>query len=347
MATYNGEGFLGKQIDSILQQTVVPDEIIISDDGSRDHTVEIARQYAERYRDLTEIVVLTDNPRHGIGGNFSWAIGHATGDCIFICGQDDVWSPDKVARILDIYRVHPDAELVCHDLFLIDNTDRELPVLSEEPILKLVHAEPGESCKVPRDVCVTQALSTTLVSGNAVCISRSLQQKILPIPVDCAEDKWLVFCAAADDQLYFLNERLTGYRIHNSTTHSVSLGWYSHFKKSLKRIGNAFGTVNDYLNLGNAAERYVNNNASQNSYDFSDVTRIAERLRSLADTLLKAAGSGRLSGARMLRQLYRNDRRYRGVGRKSFLLQLAHILLYSKKARRRMLHLNDQESVKQ
>ena len=346
MATYNGEQFLPKQLDSILQQSVVPDEIIISDDGSKDRTVEIAREYAMQYRDATAIIVLTDNPRHGIGGNFSWAIGHATGDCIFICGQDDVWTPDKVERILNIFLDNTDAELVCHALFLIDKTGKELPMSQEEQILKNVYVAPGEYCKVPRDVCVTTALSTTMVSGSAICISSSLQHKILPIPIDCSEDKWIEFCAAADDQLYFLNERLTGYRIHNSITHSVGLALPVRLKKVLKRIKGAFIDVNDYLNLGNAAERYVSDIATRDSYDFSEVARIAKRFRDLGDAQLKAAGSGRLSGARMLRRLYRTDERYRNAGRNQYLAQLIHILWYSRKARRSMLHLDNQESVK-
>ena len=90
IASYNGEQFLPQQLDSILSQTVVPDEILISDDGSRDRTVEIANRYREQFEGNTEIIIRTDNPCHGIGGNFEWAIRHTTGDFIFICGQDDV-----------------------------------------------------------------------------------------------------------------------------------------------------------------------------------------------------------------------------------------------------------------
>ena len=41
IATYNGEKFIKEQLVSILNQTVKPDEIIISDDGSTDGTLEI------------------------------------------------------------------------------------------------------------------------------------------------------------------------------------------------------------------------------------------------------------------------------------------------------------------
>ncbi len=45
IATYNGEKYLAEQLDSILLQVSEEDELIISDDGSTDHTLEILRTY--------------------------------------------------------------------------------------------------------------------------------------------------------------------------------------------------------------------------------------------------------------------------------------------------------------
>ena len=47
MATYNGEKYLRQQLDSILQQTNAPKEILIVDDGSTDNTVAIIKTYAD------------------------------------------------------------------------------------------------------------------------------------------------------------------------------------------------------------------------------------------------------------------------------------------------------------
>jgi len=45
MATYNGEAFLKKQVDSILSQLSEEDELVVSDDGSTDSTIEILKLY--------------------------------------------------------------------------------------------------------------------------------------------------------------------------------------------------------------------------------------------------------------------------------------------------------------
>ena len=49
MSTYNGEKYLIEQLDSLLMQDLKPDRILIRDDGSKDNTVDILKDYASRY----------------------------------------------------------------------------------------------------------------------------------------------------------------------------------------------------------------------------------------------------------------------------------------------------------
>ena len=94
IASFNGEQFIERQIDSILKQISFDDEIVISDDGSIDKTVEIINSYKD-YR----IKLYLNEDRHGIIGNFENAIRHSTGSIIFLADQDDVWLPDKVKNM--------------------------------------------------------------------------------------------------------------------------------------------------------------------------------------------------------------------------------------------------------
>ena len=48
LATYNGEKFLREQLDSILNQTYKNFNLIISDDGSNDKTLQILKEYQEK-----------------------------------------------------------------------------------------------------------------------------------------------------------------------------------------------------------------------------------------------------------------------------------------------------------
>ncbi|MFT9273881.1 MAG: glycosyltransferase, partial [Liquorilactobacillus nagelii] len=68
MATYNGQKYLDKQIDSILDQTYHNWELFISDDKSKDETLEILKKYQKKDSRIKKIIV--NNGVHGSFTNF-------------------------------------------------------------------------------------------------------------------------------------------------------------------------------------------------------------------------------------------------------------------------------------
>jgi glycosyltransferase involved in cell wall biosynthesis len=85
--TYNGALYIRDAIDSILNQTVIPQEVIVSDSGSSDGTVNIVRDYAERTR-VKLIVLSIKTP--GMVANWNSAIRAASGKYIKFLFQDDL-----------------------------------------------------------------------------------------------------------------------------------------------------------------------------------------------------------------------------------------------------------------
>lgn len=96
MACYNGQKYIRQQIDSILSQLKENDELIISDDGSKDLTCEIVLSYHD-----PRIKLLHNTKEHGFIGNFENALRCAKGDIIFLSDQDDVWKKIKFRKSLD------------------------------------------------------------------------------------------------------------------------------------------------------------------------------------------------------------------------------------------------------
>ena len=96
IATYNGEKFLREQLDSVLAQTLMPDEIIVSDDGSSDGTWEILEEYKEKYPNLFRLY--HNDGEHGAHNNFKYAFQYVTCDLVAPCDQDDIWMPEKLER---------------------------------------------------------------------------------------------------------------------------------------------------------------------------------------------------------------------------------------------------------
>ena len=128
MATYNGECFLKEQIDSILPQLSQEDELIISDDGSTDRTLEIIASYKDerikvfnhektgnKYYPTLKVCYSTSN--------FENALNQAKGDYIFLSDQDDVWEKNKINESLELLKKY---DYVIHNLSLIDENGNVL-----------------------------------------------------------------------------------------------------------------------------------------------------------------------------------------------------------------------------
>ena len=91
IATYNGERYIRQQIESIVCQLNVDDEIIVSDDGSTDGTLDIVKGIGDK-----RIKIIEGPGRKSPILNFECALKASKGDFIFLSDQDDVWKPDKV-----------------------------------------------------------------------------------------------------------------------------------------------------------------------------------------------------------------------------------------------------------
>ena len=92
MATYNGEKYVHRQLESILAQLNDEDEVIISDDRSTDKTLSIIEKFNDR-----RIRVDVNKGKRGPMGNFEQAIMRSSGDFIVMADQDDEWLPNKIS----------------------------------------------------------------------------------------------------------------------------------------------------------------------------------------------------------------------------------------------------------
>ena len=118
MCTYNGEQYLPQQLASIAVQEQMPDELVVSDDGSTDRTLAIVEAFAAT---APFPVRLTRNPVNlGYSRNFIAAADRCSGEIIAFADQDDVWSPRKLLRLAGIFRAEPAVEGIFSDGDLLD-----------------------------------------------------------------------------------------------------------------------------------------------------------------------------------------------------------------------------------
>ncbi len=102
MATYNGAKFIEEQLDSILNQTLPVDEIVICDDISSDNTAEVITKYISDKKLQNKIHFTVNDKNLGYASNFVQALRKTTGDCIFFCDQDDIWISDRVEKMVKV-----------------------------------------------------------------------------------------------------------------------------------------------------------------------------------------------------------------------------------------------------
>lgn len=95
VCTYNGEKYIGAQLDSIVAQTYPLHEIIVQDDNSTDYTWDILKEYAEKY---PNVHIFRNESNLGVNGNFFSAVRRAAGDYIALSDQDDIWHADKIEK---------------------------------------------------------------------------------------------------------------------------------------------------------------------------------------------------------------------------------------------------------
>ncbi|MDE6208721.1 MAG: glycosyltransferase [Lachnospiraceae bacterium] len=102
MASYNGEKYIEEQLDSILSQTMPVDEIIICDDKSKDNTVKVVEEFISK-KGVSDIINISVNEENlGYASNFISAVKKTTGDLIFFCDQDDIWTDSRVEEMVHI-----------------------------------------------------------------------------------------------------------------------------------------------------------------------------------------------------------------------------------------------------
>ena len=211
LCTYNGSDHLQEQWQSILNQQVLPDEVVISDDQSTDDTQRLLDKLAVKAP--FPVRVLKNKERLGYNKNFEQALAACTGDLIFICDQDDYWLPEKIRIMTQFMEQHPDAQLSFCNAWV---TDENLQG-RQKHVWEAVRFN-----KKAQTRWVTGEMLDVLLEGNrmmgcATVIRRSFLSLLLPIPNEIPGyiyDGWLALVAATQNAIQFVNQPLQLYRTH-------------------------------------------------------------------------------------------------------------------------------------
>lgn len=210
MATYNGEKFITKQLDSIMNQSVPVDEVIIRDDISTDNTAEVIRNYIKEHGYFDRIHFEVNDKNLGYASNFIGALKKTQGDYIFFCDQDDIWMPDRVENMTDVLKKHPEAGLIGSEFE---------PFKSSEDAPDV----PGWELKKFKNDGSLEKLSFNSENifigcqGCTMAMTRSFLDKVMSYWYEgWAHDEFVWKLALSMDQLYFFHRTTLKRRLHSS-----------------------------------------------------------------------------------------------------------------------------------
>lgn len=209
LCTYNGSKFIEQQINSILNQTIKVDEIIVCDDTSSDATVSILKKLQVTH---PCIVIIENEINLRSTKNFEKAIQLCSGDYIFLADQDDLWNTEKVAKTLAIFNQNPTAEGVFSNADLIDDNGTRL---SNKTIWDSVFFFEKE---MPKPINFLDIIfkNGNIVTGATLCIKKEVKSFIFPFAEDNLHDEWIASVLAFRNTLYYSTENLISYRIHEN-----------------------------------------------------------------------------------------------------------------------------------
>jgi len=200
MTTYNGAQFLAEQLESIIPQLLEQDELLISDDGSTDGTIEIINKYQKKNPNLTISLYL--NHFKSPVKNFEFVLGKAGKELVFLSDQDDIWYMNRVEEIKSQYRKNHNLLVLINDCEIFNNSG-----IQEKSFFKIRKSRAG----------ILKNIYKNSYIGCCMVLRKELLNLALPIPKPMTmHDLWLGLVAEKYGTVKFLNKILVKYRRHDN-----------------------------------------------------------------------------------------------------------------------------------
>ena len=206
LCTYNGEKYLESQLKSFENQTIANNiNLIISDDGSSDRTLNILKVFKKESRIPTKII--SRKSAHGFGSNFAFITSQKflSSDYYAWSDQDDIWINDKLERALkELNAIDPKTPAVFSSRTIITN-DRNIKI--------------GESKNFTKPYVFENALVQSVAGGNTMVFNESARTlfNIASKAKKISSHDWLMYIVTTGCGGIFICEStpLVRYRQHD------------------------------------------------------------------------------------------------------------------------------------
>lgn len=189
--TYNRVLLLQRALESVFSQTLMPDEVIVVDDGSSDSTKEMV-QNLDSSLPLRYLI----QSNKGVSSARNLGIKEACGDYLFFLDSDDTWESSKLEKQMSFHKKNP------HILF--SHTDEKW--IRNNKIIKQ-----SKKHKKTQDFCFVENLSTCKIGASCICVHKTIFDKIglFNEKLEICEDYEFYLRVLNEYELGLINDKLT------------------------------------------------------------------------------------------------------------------------------------------
>ena len=228
IATFNGKKNILEQVYSILKQIPLNSEVLISDDGSTDNTIDLINSIND-----SRVHLFNFNQKNVIK-NFEFLISQTKGEFIFLSDQDDVWTVNKFSIFIEHFEMGYD--ILLSNCYVIDDDFQIL----HESYFQFNNSKTGFFKNIYRNSYM----------GCCMAFRSKVKNKILPFPKSIPmHDWWIGLIGELFYKTFFINSQLLFYRKHldNISNTSTGVSKYSFFKKVYFRFILIFQLIKKFI----------------------------------------------------------------------------------------------------
>ncbi len=209
VASYNYDKYINSTLDSIIEQTYKNFEIVIVDDGSTDNSIEILKEYKNKYNFIRLFV---NEENKGLPETIKKAIQESKGEFICFCESDDFWDK-KHLEILNDYITKHSPEIIVNDVETFGNIER---CLSMRRVIDHRKNEIINKKGIIPDELFRN--SNYIVTFSACCVKKKLLETcdILNVPKKTSLDWWLWRQISLNNTIHYIDSKITFWRFHDS-----------------------------------------------------------------------------------------------------------------------------------
>lgn len=208
VASYNYEQYIHETLDSLINQTYKNFEVIVVDDGSKDNSISIIKEYINKYSNIF-LYTHENGQNRGLVETVKLGLSKANGDYIAFCESDDCWLTNHLENKVKLINKYFNPEIIANDVELFDQPTEEYISYLDNGIRKFQE-------EVIR-INVMQQTYNPLATFSSIMFRKDVLENCnFDSVIPAWTDWWLHRQILIKYPLYYVNQRLTMWRIHDS-----------------------------------------------------------------------------------------------------------------------------------